>query len=177
MIMRPSQVFAYDALDVTKTSVKWSDFGMTVNAYTAKVKYVSGGPKPIRWLAPESLEKERYSEKSDVWSFAIAAWELLTNGIKPYHDISDDDAVIKFVLGGGRLPAPRDENMAKLWKGFGPQCFAALSKDRPSFAQLAVLLGQLHVQPVRYCKCSLMLKALWLPSMTPSSFTSYTMDY
>ena len=33
---------------------------------------------PYQFLAPESLEKQYFSEKSDVWSFGIMIWELMT---------------------------------------------------------------------------------------------------
>jgi serine/threonine protein kinase len=60
LALRNILVFAYDSSDFTRTSVKISDFGLTVNAYTATMRYVAGGPKPVRYLAPEALEKERY---------------------------------------------------------------------------------------------------------------------
>ena len=95
--------------DVTATSVKVSDFGLTVNAYTATHKYVQGGALPIRYLAPESLEKGRYSEQSDVWAFVVTCWELLTNGRIPYFEITNDDAVLTHVVVGGRLARPFEE--------------------------------------------------------------------
>ena len=33
---------------------------------------------PYRWCAPESLEKNIYNHKSDVWSFGITTWEILS---------------------------------------------------------------------------------------------------
>lgn len=90
--------------------VKVSDFGLTVNGHTATHAYVQNDDaKPIRYLAPESLEKARYSEQSDVWAFGVLAWELMTDGKKPYFSISRDDAVIAHVLEGGRLPRPTEE--------------------------------------------------------------------
>lgn len=68
-------VFVFELDDVTKTVVKVSDFGLTVNGYTATHAYVQNDDaKPIRYLAPESLEKARYSEQSDVWAFGVLAW-------------------------------------------------------------------------------------------------------
>lgn len=32
----------------------------------------------LKWLAPEGMEKKRFSQASDVWSFAITIWEVLT---------------------------------------------------------------------------------------------------
>jgi serine/threonine protein kinase len=117
-----------------------SDFGLTVNAYTATYKYVSGGPKPIRYLAPEALRRGRYSEKSDVWAFGVTVWELLSGGDIPFFDITDDDQVVRHVVGGGVLPPPESPAALPLWAAVRP-CFAQQPKDRPTFAQLAVTLG------------------------------------
>eukprot|EP00729_Bicosta_minor_P000512 gene512-15033_t len=136
-------VFVFELDDVTKTVVKVSDFGLTVNGYTATHAYVQNDDaKPIRYLAPEALEKGRYSEQSDVWAFGVLAWELLTDGKKPYFLIPDDGAVIAHVLGGGRLPRPTAAQCPSdaLWatvKG----CWKSRKKDRPTFASLLVQLG------------------------------------
>ena len=117
-----------------------SDFGLTVNAYTATHKYVRDGPKPIRYLSPEALRRGRYSEKSDVWAFGVTVWELLSGGDIPFFRITDDDAVVDHVVGGGVLPPPESPAALPLWVAVKP-CFAQLPKDRPTFAQLAATLG------------------------------------
>ena len=33
---------------------------------------------PIRWMAPESLAKQVYSKKSDVWMFGIVIYEVVS---------------------------------------------------------------------------------------------------
>ena len=140
-------VFGLDMADVTLTSVKVSDFGLTVNTYTATHKYVQGGDLPVRYLALESLKKGRYSEQSDVWAFGVMCWELLTNGDIPYFEISNDDAVVAHVVGGGTLARPAGEYDCPdgLW-GLVASCWAKKPKDRPEFTNLGILLAMLQMQ-------------------------------
>ena len=43
-----------------------------------------GGRMPLKWLAVECVKRGIYSTRSDVWSFGVTIWELLTYGKKPY---------------------------------------------------------------------------------------------
>ena len=61
--------------------VKISDFGMA--KYIEKDNfYIGDGDQdmPIHWMSPESLNNYKYSTKSDVWSFGVVIWEILTLG-------------------------------------------------------------------------------------------------
>ena len=58
-------------------SVHWVTlYNILLHAHTHQV--------PVRWMAPESLRKKIYTHKSDVWSYGVTVWEILTFGARPY---------------------------------------------------------------------------------------------
>merc|ERR1719394_488356 len=65
--------------------VKIADFGLArdvnKNDYYKKI---GDGWLPVRWMAPEALFQRRYSTQSDVWSFGVLLWEIMTLGASPY---------------------------------------------------------------------------------------------
>ena len=55
---------------------------------------LKGGKIPVRWTAPEALQHRTFSSASDVWSFGILMWEIMSYCDRPYwnwdnFDVSD----------------------------------------------------------------------------------------
>ena len=65
--------------------VKIVDFGLAqlIRSSDGKINEI-GGKMPLKWLAIECIERGIYSHKSDVWSFGVTIWELLTYGKRPF---------------------------------------------------------------------------------------------
>lgn len=55
------------------------------------------------WSAPEAIQYQHFSSASDVWSFGIVMWEVMSYGERPYWDMSNQDV--------SRFPAPA----ASMW--------------------------------------------------------------
>ena len=64
--------------------IKIADFGLSRRLAPGNMETYCGTPAN---MAPEIVKQEEYSEKADVFSFAIILWELVT-GENPYPTIS-----------------------------------------------------------------------------------------
>lgn len=50
-----------------------------------------GGKIPVRWTAPEAIAYRKFTSASDVWSYGIVMWEVMSFGERPYWDMSNQD--------------------------------------------------------------------------------------
>ena len=60
----------------------------------------------IRWSAPESVQHHQFTLQSDVWSFGIVTWEVMSYGESPYWNM-DNKQVTESINAGFRLPLPQ----------------------------------------------------------------------
>uniref|UniRef100_A0A8C5L8P7 receptor protein-tyrosine kinase n=1 Tax=Jaculus jaculus TaxID=51337 RepID=A0A8C5L8P7_JACJA len=124
---------------------KVSDFGLTRLLDDFDGTYeTQGGKIPIRWTAPEAIAHRIFTTASDVWSFGIVMWEVLSFGDKPYGEMSNQE-VMKSIEDGYRLPPPVDcpAPLYELMKN----CWAYDRARRPHFLQLQAHLEQLLTDP------------------------------
>ena len=132
-------VFEYASADASVLAIKVGDFNLSIDTYMAT--HVEHAPVaiPFRWMPPEALQKLWFSEKSDVWAFAVTAWELLTGGNVPYWEL--DESVVKREVVAGRLRLARPGVCSDdaLWELL-ECCWCDDRKKRPTFARIAALL-------------------------------------
>ena len=99
-------VAARNVLVNDKNSAKIGDFGLCRYIYAETSNYKSkGGRLPIKWMSPEAIRHYEFTTKSDVWSFGILMFEIITLGGTPYPGIQPDD-MLKFLESGNRIPQP-----------------------------------------------------------------------
>ncbi|XP_025156642.1 PHD finger protein rhinoceros [Harpegnathos saltator] len=95
---------------------------------------------PIRWMAPESLIYSLFTTKTDVWSFGILMWEIVTLGSTPYPDMTARE-VMRNVHNGYRLERP-SHCRSELFRVIS-RCWHADPDRRPEFQTLRRDLAQL----------------------------------
>ncbi|XP_065221336.1 discoidin domain-containing receptor 2 isoform X2 [Planococcus citri] len=75
--------------------IKISDFGTDNELYTSDYYKIDANTSlPVRWMAWESVFLGKYTTKSDVWSFAVTLWEILTLAREPpYQELTDTEVM------------------------------------------------------------------------------------
>ena len=117
--------------DVDKRKIKIGDFGLARDIYKNDYYKKEGECLlPVRWMSPESLSDGVFTAQSDVWSFGVLIWEILTLGAKPYPAKSNWE-VLQYVRTGGRLERPvgAPERLHHIMTS----CWCQFPDDRPSF--------------------------------------------
>lgn len=119
--------------------LKIADFGLARNIQGDYYRKTTDGRLPVKWMAIESLTNQIYTAQSDVWSFGILLWEIMTLGGTPYPGIAAHE-LFKRLENGHRLDAPTgcpiDIYTTML------RCWHAVPVERPTFTELVGELDQ-----------------------------------
>lgn len=75
----------------------------------------------------------RYSQASDVWSFGVTLYEILSLGVTPFPGMSNQQ-VVREVVGHKKIELT--EQMTALAGPIFKQCLQFEPQDRPTFAEL-----------------------------------------
>ena len=94
---------------------------------------------------PSALQRRSWSVKSDVWSFGVFCYELLSDGNLPFALVARESDVAQMVIDGQRLGKP-DGCDDGLWT-IVQSCWAAIPQQRPTFRELCSRLGSIHTPP------------------------------
>ncbi|XP_035378299.1 ephrin type-B receptor 2 isoform X2 [Electrophorus electricus] len=127
---------------------KVSDFGLSrfLEDDASDPTYTSalGGKIPIRWTAPEAIQYRKFTSSSDVWSYGIVMWEVMSYGERPYWDMSNQD-VINAIEQDYRLPPPMD--CPNALHQLMLDCWQKDRNNRPKFGQIVNTLDKMIRNP------------------------------
>uniref|UniRef100_A0A8C1DQJ4 receptor protein-tyrosine kinase n=1 Tax=Cyprinus carpio carpio TaxID=630221 RepID=A0A8C1DQJ4_CYPCA len=158
---------ARNVLVKTPNHVKITDFGLArLLGAEEKEYHADEGKVPIKWMALESIRHWTYTHQSDVWSYGVTVWELMTFGSKPYDGIPARE-IGDILEKGERLPQPSictiDVYMIMV------KCWMIDADSRPHFRELVAEFSKMARDPSRY----LVIQGddhMYQPSPTDSKF-------
>ncbi|XP_059572134.1 macrophage-stimulating protein receptor isoform X3 [Alligator mississippiensis] len=122
-------------------TVKVADFGLARDVFDKEyysIRQHRQAKLPVKWMALESLQIQKFTTKSDVWSFGVLMWELMTRGASPYSEVDPYD-ITHYLLQGRRLPQP--EYCPDLLYEVMLRCWSPNPSERPGFC---ALIGELE---------------------------------
>jgi len=128
---------------LTETFVaKISDFGLSRQLVDGaeSVQKTQTAEGPLKWMAPESILHQFYSEKTDVWAFGITMIEILTRTV-PYPEEPMLSAAAK--VSSGKLKPTVPTFVSRSVADTLNACFNYDPGDRPDFKALAAFGEQL----------------------------------
>ncbi|CAH0559887.1 unnamed protein product [Brassicogethes aeneus] len=135
--LKSSNVLLYEEFehdDLQYKTLKITDFGLAREVYKTTRMSQAG---TYAWMAPEVIKNSTFSSKSDVWSYGVLLWELLTGEI-PYKGI--DTLAVAYGVAINKLTLPIPTTCPEQWKELMQSCWDSDPHMRPTFA---VILEQL----------------------------------
>eukprot|EP00050_Salpingoeca_kvevrii_P006921 m.292648 g.292648 ORF g.292648 m.292648 type:complete len:941 (+) comp12654_c0_seq1:211-3033(+) len=115
-------------------TLKITDFGLA-RTFTKTTQVTTAGT--FAWMAPEVIRTSTFSKGSDVWSYGVLLWELLTSQV-PYHGIHMMTIAYSVVVKGCTLPIP--SQCPAPFESLMHQCWLPESSGRPSFSNILFTL-------------------------------------
>lgn len=114
--------------------MKIADFGLARDIHEQDYyRKCTDGRLPVKWMAIEALFDRVYTTQSDIWSFGILAWEIVTFGGSPYPGIALEK-LFDLLKQGYRMERPLNctDDMYTLMLN----CWKEIPSKRPTFSQL-----------------------------------------
>uniref|UniRef100_A0A8I5QKZ6 RAF proto-oncogene serine/threonine-protein kinase n=1 Tax=Homo sapiens TaxID=9606 RepID=A0A8I5QKZ6_HUMAN len=134
--MKSNNIFLHEGL-----TVKIGDFGLaTVKSRWSGSQQVEQPTGSVLWMAPEVIrmqDNNPFSFQSDVYSYGIVLYELMT-GELPYSHINNRDQII-FMVGRGYASPDLSKlykNCPKAMKRLVADCVKKVKEERPLFPQI-----------------------------------------
>lgn len=148
--------------------LKISDFGLARDVHSNDYyRKKTDGRLPVKWMAPEALFHRVYTTQSDVWSYGVLLWEIMTLGGTPYPSVPSMEKLFQLLRTGHRMEKPPCCSLEIYM--IMRDCWSYQPKERPSFTKLVESLDRILTETANEEYLDLSLPQLATP---PSSLES-----
>ncbi|MGH0174953.1 UNVERIFIED_CONTAM: hypothetical protein FKN15_011192 [Acipenser sinensis] len=126
--------------DMEGKTLKITDFGLAREWHKTTKMSTAG---TYAWMAPEVIKSSTFSKGSDVWSYGVLLWELLTGEV-PYRGI--DGLAVAYGVAVNKLTLPIPSTCPESFAQLMAECWDQDPHRRPSFASILAQLIALEEQ-------------------------------
>ncbi|XP_078786066.1 mitogen-activated protein kinase kinase kinase 10 isoform X2 [Oryzias latipes] len=116
--------------DLSGKTLKITDFGLAREWHQTTKMSAAG---TYAWMAPEVIKLSLFSKSSDVWSFGVLLWELLTGEV-PYREI--DALAVAYGVAMNKLTLPIPSTCPEPFAQLLTECWSPNPHSRPSFSSI-----------------------------------------
>ncbi|KAK1900156.1 Mitogen-activated protein kinase kinase kinase 10 [Dissostichus eleginoides] len=116
--------------DLGGRTLKITDFGLAREWHQTTKMSAAG---TYAWMAPEVIKLSLFSKSSDVWSFGVLLWELLTGEV-PYREI--DALAVAYGVAMNKLTLPVPSTCPEPFAQLLAECWSPNPRSRPSFSSI-----------------------------------------
>uniref|UniRef100_A0A1B0AN14 mitogen-activated protein kinase kinase kinase n=1 Tax=Glossina palpalis gambiensis TaxID=67801 RepID=A0A1B0AN14_9MUSC len=135
--LKSSNVLIFEAIEgdnLHKKTLKITDFGLARELYNTTRMSAAG---TYAWMPPEVISRGTYSKSSDVWSYGVLLWELIT-GETPYKGF--DSLSVAYGVAVNTLTLPIPKTCPEAWGKLMKSCWASDPHNRPGFKDVLLKL-------------------------------------
>ncbi|XP_050546487.1 fibroblast growth factor receptor homolog 1-like isoform X2 [Daktulosphaira vitifoliae] len=122
--------------------MKIADFGLARDVQNQEYyRKTTDGRLPVKWMAPEALFHRVYTTQSDVWSYGVLLWEIMTLGGTPYPSVPNMEQLFNLLQSGHRMEKPSCCSLEIYM--IMRDCWSYHPNERPMFEELVESLDQI----------------------------------
>ncbi|UJR22292.1 hypothetical protein I4U23_025350 [Adineta vaga] len=128
-------IAARNCLIYSNFEIKLTNTAMISEQFQSHYYKINQIQLPIRWMPPECIIHNQFTSQSDIWSFGITLWEVMTNCLSLPYSLLNDEEVYQRLKTCHGLQLSKPEYLSKELIDLMLECWRPYN-ERPTFQEI-----------------------------------------